>query len=192
MYLMKQDGFFKNLGIKWKLLVTFLIFFIPAASIGSAMVYSVVKKSIETNIESELNNTTESIVNMVRTAAKVSVKNRLRAIAEKNLEIMEDLWARHLAGKMSREEAEQRIRELLLCQTVAKTGYIYCIDSSGTAVLHNNKGVEGESFIHHGFITEQIRKKVGYIEYRWKNPGEDKMREKVLYMTYFQPLDMIV
>ncbi len=189
---MKHGGFFNNLGIKWKLVVSFLIFFIPAASVGSVMFYSVVKKSIQTNIESELNNTTESIVNMVRTAAKVSVKNRLRAIAEKNLEIMRSIWGRHLDGTLSREEAVERIRRLLLCQTVGKTGYIYCIDSSGTAVLHRNKGVEGASFIDRAFIKEQIRKKEGYIEYQWKNPGETKMRDKVLYMTYFQPLDMIV
>jgi PAS domain S-box-containing protein len=59
-------------------------------------------------------------------------------------------------------------------------------------VVHPSSAVEGRNFRQHAFILEQIRKKEGYIEYFWKNPGEDTERAKALYMTYFAPLDWII
>ncbi|MCP3873312.1 MAG: hypothetical protein GY699_09195 [Desulfobacteraceae bacterium] len=36
------------------------------------------------------------------------------------------------------------------------------------------------------------RKKIGYIEYNWANPGETTKRPKALYMTHFVPWDWII
>ncbi len=189
---MKTSRWFSKLSIRDKFLTVFLICFIPLASIGSAILYQQVKSAIQTNIESELRNTSAIIRNMVRTAAGVSIRNRLRAIAEKNLELAHYLYAQYTEGQISHESAVSRIREILLSQTIGKTGYIYCIDSHGTAVVHPKSGVENKNFADFEFIQEQIRKKEGYIEYDWKNPGERKARPKATYMTYFEPLDWII
>ena len=183
---------FNSLKIRNKLLFSFLAFFLPLAVAGSVIIYGLVKKTIQTNIERELNNATASILHLVRTSAAVSIKNRLRAIGEKNREIAEHIYAEYRRGETSKERAVERIREIFLSQTIGKTGYIYCIDSAGTAVVHPRKRVEGFNFAHHDFILEQIRKKEGYIEYDWKNPGETEKRPKALYMTYFEPLDWII
>ncbi|MBF0563457.1 MAG: diguanylate cyclase, partial [Alphaproteobacteria bacterium] len=42
------------------------------------------------------------------------------------------------------------------------------------------------------FIQRQKRLKEGYLEYDWKNPGEQTTRPKALYMTYFGPWDWII
>ena len=34
--------------------------------------------------------------------------------------------------------------------------------------------------------------KTGYLEYEWKNPGEEKAREKAMYLSYFQPWNWVI
>ena len=42
------------------------------------------------------------------------------------------------------------------------------------------------------FVKEMLREKKGYMEYDWKNPGENETRPKALYMLYFAPWDWII
>jgi PAS domain S-box-containing protein len=42
------------------------------------------------------------------------------------------------------------------------------------------------------FVREMIRLKTGYLEYEWKNPEEDVMKPKAMYMSYFAPWDWII
>jgi PAS domain S-box-containing protein len=184
--------FFKSLRINSKLLLTFILFFIPLASLGTVIVYLQVKQAIETGIESELSNTTFALLRVVKNDATVAIRNHLRAVAEKNLEIVSHIYNRQMKQGKSRQEVVAEIREILFSQTIGKTGYIYCIDSQGNAVVHPRGGVEGLNFSHRKFIKEQIAKKEGYIEYDWKNPGDARARPKALYMTYFAPLDWII
>ena len=79
---------FRDLRIQHKLLAGYSAVFILCIVMGSLVVYSVVRQTLETNIESELKNTTTTILNMVRTSAATSIKNHLRAVAEKNLDII--------------------------------------------------------------------------------------------------------
>ena len=139
---MNPARIFQSLRIRNKLLLSFLTFFIPLAAAGSIVIYSLVEETLQSNIESQLKNTTASMLNLVRHSATVSIKNRLRAIAEKNREIAQRIYQRHLEGEISRAEAIQQIRDILLSQTIGKTGYIYCIDSKGTAVVHPRKRVD--------------------------------------------------
>jgi PAS domain S-box-containing protein len=88
--------------------------------------------------------------------------------------------------------AQQRTREVMLSQTIGKTGYIYCIDSHGIILIHPEKALIRVDLSEHAFIAEQKARKVGYLEYNWKNPGETHTRPKALYMTYFEPWDWIV
>jgi PAS domain S-box-containing protein len=184
--------FFKNLRIRNKLLVSFITLFIPLASLGTIIVYLQVKQAIEDNIESELTNTTASLLKMIQASATVSIKNHLRAIAEKNLEIAAYIYNQSLKGEIDRETAIQRTREILLNQVIGRTGYIYCLNSDGNVVLHPHKDVEGTNVSQHTFVQKQLLLKNGYLEYNWKNPGEIRQRPKALYMTYFTPLDWII
>jgi PAS domain S-box-containing protein len=156
------------------------------------VVYTVVRRTLEQNIESELKNTTTTILNMVRTSAATSIKNHLRAVAEKNREIVAYFHQQALDGVLTPETARQRAREVLLSQTIGKTGYIYCVDSDGIMDVHPKEALIGEDLSRHAFIQEQERRKEGYLEYDWKNPGEIRSRPKALYMTYFVPWDWII
>ncbi|MCP4116414.1 MAG: response regulator [Desulfobacteraceae bacterium] len=182
----------RKLKIKNKLLVSFLLFSLPIILAMGGVVYVQVKHVLETSIERELKNTTDSLVTMIQTSAAVSIRNRLRAIAEKNLDIAEYYYNKHRSGLITRSRAIASIKEAFLCQSIGHSGYIYCIDSKGTALVHPKGDVEGTDLSEYDFIKEQIRIKDGYLEYFWKNPGETEKRPKALYMTYFKPLDWII
>ena len=183
---------FYDLPIRYKMLVGHISILIAAAVFGSVILYGIVSRTIRTRIESELNNATATIANMVQISAEVSIRNSLRAIAEKNREIAWHFWRQFQSGHLSRTAAIDQLRGVLSDQVIGKTGYIYCVDSRGTAVVHPKHQVEGQNWTDHAFIKEQIRKKEGYLEYDWKNPGEVKTRPKALYMAYFEPLDWII
>lgn len=189
---MKLSRRFSDFRIRTKLLISYSAVFILSLTLGSAIIYSFVRSTIQTNIESELQNTTTTILNMVRTAANVSIKNHLRAVAEKNREIAEHFHRQYATGALTEEKAKARAQEVMLSQTIGKTGYIYCLDSEGIILSHPKKALIGVNLSKYTFIQDQKIRKVGYIEYDWKNPAEKHPRPKALYMTYFAPWDWII
>jgi PAS domain S-box-containing protein len=184
--------FFRDLRIQHKLLAGYSAVFILCITLGSLVVYSVVRQTLEANIESELQNTTTTILNMVRTSATTSIKNHLRAVAEKNLDIATYFHGQALDGRLSEDEARARVAEVLLSQPIGTTGYIYCLDSAGVMDVHPKQALIGANLSEYAFIREQTVRKDGYLEYDWMNPGETRARPKALYMTYFAPWDWII
>lgn len=184
--------YFQNQPIRLKMFYTYSLIVIAAVLLVGMSVYYQVIRAIGKNIENELSNATATILNMVETTAQASIKNYLRAVAEKNLEIVSRYYSEVQSGTMSESDAKLMLREILFSQTIGNTGYIYCLNSEGVAVEHPNPSVKSENFSDFAFIQEQMRRKEGYLEYEWKNPGEDHPRPKALYMTYFEPWDWII
>ncbi len=183
---------FKIKHLRHKLLFSYAIVFIVSISLGSAFIYHLVRKSIESNIERELNNTTNTILNLVHTSATVSIKNHLRAVAENSLELVRYYHQKSLDGLITPEQAQKEVAGLMLSHTIGESGYIYCIDSEGVVKVHPETALIGKSVADFHFIQEQVRRKKGYIEYDWQNPGEHLPRAKALYMLYFPPWDWII
>ena len=181
-----------NLRIRYKLLVSYSIVFFLAIALGSAGIYYLVRKTIETNIESELNNSTSTILNMVRSSVTVSIKNHLRAMALKNREIIYHFYRQYKQGALTKEEAQAQAAAILLSQTVEGKTYLYCIDSNGIVIVHPKRELLQKNFSDYDFVKEQKSRKEGYLEYDWKNPDEKQPRPKALYMTYFAPWDWII
>ncbi len=183
---------FKNLPIRYKLFICYSTAFIVIIGTTTLFIYSMVRNLIESNIESELNNTTNTILNMVRTSAAVSIKNHIRAVSEKNLEIVEYWFNQYQSGNLSETEAKIQAQRILLSQKIGKSGYIYCINSQGTMKIHPKKQLIDVDISKNDFVRVQKTQKQGYIEYDWKNPGEKHKRPKALYMTWFEPWDWII
>ena len=183
---------FSSLEIRYKFLISFSILFFLTMSLCSVVIYVFIRKNIEANIESELNNTTQMILNMVKTSATASIKNYLRAIAEKNRDIVTRFYEMSLRNELTPSEAKQRAAEILLSQTIGTSGYIYCVDSNGTVLVHPRSSLLKANVAHHAFVSKQMTSRQGYLEYEWKNPGEKKARAKALYMVYFEPWDWII
>ena len=161
-------------------------------SLSSLIIYSIVRRNVEKNIESELQNSTSAILNNVKTAVSVSIKNHLRAAAEKNYEIIQHLYDLQKTGKISLKEAKARAADIILCQKIGTTGYICILDGNGRVLKHPKKSLEGLDISDHKFVQEMIAKKNGYIEYDWKNPDDPKPRPKALYLNYFKPWNWMI
>jgi PAS domain S-box-containing protein len=183
---------FRNMAIRYKLLLNYSLAFTASLSLGSIFIYSFVQQRLTINIESELKNTTEAILNMVRTSVDVSIKNHLRAVAEKNHGIAQYFYNKFKNGEMTEDMARQAAASLFLSQTIGKSGYTYCIDSSGTVRVHPEKDLIHVNVAQFEFVKHQMKQREGYIEYQWKNPSETEARPKALYMKWFEPWDWII
>lgn len=182
----------KNFKIRYKLLFIYSVTFFVIISLASLIIYSIVKQNVEKNIENELQNSTAAILNNVKTAVSVSIKNHLRATAEKNYEIIQYLYGLQASGKITLEEAKTRAIDIILCQKIGTTGYVCILDGKGRVLKHPKKSLEGLDISDHKFVQEMIAKKNGYIEYYWKNPDDPMPRPKALYLSYFEPWDWMI
>ncbi|MBU2513855.1 cache domain-containing protein [bacterium] len=189
---MKALSRFRDYPIRYKLLVSYSLAFFLVITLSSVVINSFVRKTIEANIESELQNSTSAILDLVKTSASVSIKNYFRATAERNRELVTHYYQRYQNGELTLEQAKSLAGEFLRSQKIGKSGYIYCADSFGNAVIHPRKGVEGRNFIDQDFVKKIIAGKEVYVEYDWKNPGEEKERPKAVYSNYFEPWDWII
>lgn len=189
---MRWSHWYQDLPVRYKLLLSYSAIFVIAIALGSAVIYSVVLRTVEANINSELSNSTAATLNMVKTSVAVSIKNYLRAVAEKNRDITEYFYIQYTQGKMSEEEAKERAKAVFLSQKIGETGYLYCVNSSGVVIAHHQKALKDVDVSNFAFVREQMSKKEGYVEYDWKNPDETTARPKALYMTYFAPWDWII
>ena len=189
---MNPFGLIKNFPIRYKLLFIYSSCFIVIMSLSSLIIYSIVKQTVEANIESELKNSTTAIHNTIKTAVSVSIKNRLRGVAEKNYEIIDHLYDLGQQGKISDAEAMERASDIILSQSIGITGYVCILDGRGRVIKHPKKSLEGLDISDHQFVQEMMAIKDGYIEYEWQNPGDDHPRPKALYLKYFQPWDWMI
>lgn len=183
---------FLNLPIRFKILLCFTIVIVTATVSSGVFLENRVRKIIEANITSELENTSRMIHDTIETTATASIKNRLRGIAEKNLEITSYYYHQQTSGQLTEGEAKARTAAILLAQIIGRTGYIYCIDGQGIIKVHPETSLHNKDISNFQFIRQQIATKEGYLEYEWKNPSDNAKRSKALYMVYFEPWDWII
>jgi PAS domain S-box-containing protein len=183
---------FTGTRIRHKLLFYYSLLFFLSLSLGFATVYMITRDTIEKNIESELQNTTTTIYNLVTTSLTASIKNYLRGAAEKNLEIINSIYQDYLSGLFSEQEAKERASRVLLSQTIGQSGYIYCLNSNGIVVVHPQQALLQSDVSEYSFVKDLLVKKRGYLEYDWKNPDDQESRPKALYMVHFEPWDWII
>lgn len=154
---------------------------------------------LNVTIEEGMEAAGSSIVDMIELTVNSSIQSYLRAIAEKNLEIIKNYHQKQLTGELSENMAKMAVTAILRSQQIGRSGYISILNSQGVFQFHPNSDLEGKPILKMetyspawSFITEQITKKTGYMEYVWKNPDEKTFRPKALYMVHFKPWDWII
>lgn len=185
-------GFFQKLSIRHKFLIAFSLTGFLTLSLGTGVAYHVVNNTLEEKIESELEDTTSTVVKMVKSASYLSIKNTLRAVAEKKQNMVREYYKQYKRGRISERVAKKRAARELLREKVGKSGYVYCLNSAGSIKVHPDKDLIDQNFIDHAFIREQMAKKKGFIEYKWANQDDVESRAKALYMVYFKEWDWII
>jgi PAS domain S-box-containing protein len=188
-------NFFYNLRIRYKLLLIFSTTFVLSIVAGSTIIYVLIKKTVETHIEKDLQNNNANILEIVNTAAEVSIRNHLRAVAENNRDISSYFFSQTKKGLISNAEAKDQARKVMLSQTIGKTGYIFVWDVSKaphSIPLAVHPKIQGKDVAYVDFVQSGAALKNGYMEYIWKNPGEKIEREKAMYLVYFEPWNWII
>lgn len=181
---------FGNSSIRIKLLGVYSLLFFVVFAIGSAVLYVTLWRHIEDQIENELRKSTATILVMVRTMARSTIRVHLKSIVDENLKQIVALHARTLRGELSTPEAMALARKHLLGQKIGKTGYIFVWDirrAPEVIPLAVHPVIQGEDVAYVDFVQEGARLKQGYMEYRWANPGEKRKRKKSMYLGYFKP-----
>jgi len=82
------------------------------------------------------------------------------------------------------------LRSQILSVKFGKTGYSYVMDSKGTLIIH--PAIEGQNIYKYSFIREICSQKKGKIRYKWKNPGDNKSRLKLVAFDYIEQMDWII
>ncbi len=159
---------------------------------GSTMFISFrMTKELNNNLVMEnLETINDTTYNLIDTSMKVTIKNYLRAISEKNLEIVESYYDLVLSGELTEAEGKEEVSKIFEAQSVGETGYVYVLNSEG--ILIDHPVLTGEDISDNDFVQNQIIQKSGYLEYLWQNPGDDIPQSKVIYMSYFEPWDYII
>jgi PAS domain S-box-containing protein len=183
---------FNNLPIRYKILCIYSITFIVIMGLSSLTIYSIVKQHVEKTMENTLQNATSAMVNTVKTAASVSIRNYLRAAAENNLDMVRHLHRLETDGTLTADTARNQAADLILSQKIGPHGYICILDGAGRVVKHPKKLLEGLDISDHAFVQEMVAQKKGYIEYDWQNPDDAAPRPKALYLEYFAPWDWMI
>lgn len=138
-------------------------------------------------------NTLQYSVQMIENEVNGAVKNYLRAIAEKNRELMASYYEKAVAGELTEEEAYVQISDILLHPEYGKigtTGYLAGVNSKGILSIHPKS--QGADASGHEFMQKAMAMRNGYLEYEWQNVGEDAPRMKAGYLSYFEPWDIMV
>jgi two-component system NtrC family sensor kinase len=93
-------------------------------------------------------------------------------------------------------QAFTALKERLKSKKVGETGYIYCMDRTGTLTVHPETEGQNVSSARDSdgtaFIQQMCEQREGWIRYPWKNPGETEPRPKIVRYLYFKPWDWIV
>nr|WP_319392107.1 methyl-accepting chemotaxis protein [uncultured Desulfobacter sp.] len=169
------------------------VFFI--VSILSVGLYFFIQSKIKLMLDGELTNTISAVKKSMGGLENIAIKNYLRAITEKDKDVATYLYGQFKQGEISRETLKQKISEIVLSKKIGATGYVAGVSSKGILTIHPK--AEGVNISKASFWPKvqallENETKSGYLEYDWKNPNEDKPRKKAGYITYFEPLDLIL
>lgn len=182
----------QRFSIKYHIVWCFAVALTVMLIVSGVVIFSFVYGKIRQNMMDKLSISTTSMKDIVENAANISIRNHLQTIAKVNIALLNGLDQQVRTGGISKIEAMKRGEEMLLQQPVGDHGYIYVLSSQGVVQVHPHVEVKNSDLSELWFVRQQMFYKNGYLEYKWKGPGEEETRLKALYMIYFEPWDWIV
>ncbi len=181
--------------IRTRITSSILAIIIIIIIICSVIVYSNNRSRIVRGADRSLTIMNDSIYNLIDTTVSSSIKNYLKGIADKNLDIIRFYFNSYRSGNMSEFQAKKQIREILLSQKIGMTGYIFVWDikeAPQRVPLAVHPVIEGRDVSSVDFVRAGVEMKNGYMEYSWQNPGEAQPRDKAMYLVYFEEWQWII
>jgi diguanylate cyclase (GGDEF)-like protein/PAS domain S-box-containing protein len=188
--------YLKSLSISLKLFLVYSLLFLVLTTITFLSVNRTVGLRIQDIVLTGLENSTDSILEIIHSYAEFSIKNHLKTQVLSQTAVLNTLYKMESAETgdiiLSSEQAREIAASQLLSVKIGRDGYFYVINHFGEILIHPFTELVGVSVSEYDFVQKQIKEKSGYLEYEWKNPGDEEYRKKVLYMDYFEPWDWII
>lgn len=180
--------------LSFRLILSLVISMMLSASITGYQTYLFAQHQLEAN-EGELMHVTETAVTILN--------NLDRAVKESGLplEKAKEMAKDTLAGKIVKLSDEGLpIRDYKNSQFLVKeSGYVFALDSQQNFVIHplGKEGVNFRDFVMEGeYVIQDLIKaskhekaEERFHTYKWLNSDESQPREKIAYMTRFEPWD---
>jgi len=180
-------------GLSGKIQMVFFIIFFFAAIILAVLVYVTLKPDMVRRYERHLTMTTDLVANLTKMHIRTTVRNHLNGLALNMYKYAEYEYSRYLRGEISESRAYHNFKRLMLDSKLGKvgeTGYMAGISGSGRAAIHPR--LPGRDLSKYDSVQDAIKMKNGYLEYDWKNPGDEKKRKKAGGLLYFKPWNMLI
>jgi methyl-accepting chemotaxis protein len=148
-------------------------------------------RALDEQVEKNMENIGLNVALLCEAAYDVSIKNYLRAIVDSNYDVVAFYYQQYQEELLTEEEAIAAAKKVLLIPKIGKTGYLFVWDVSGAPervnlIIHPVIGREA-NLAKHQFVQDSVKMGNGYLEYDWKNPGEDVARSKSMYFRRFEP-----
>jgi len=163
-------------------------------ALSGLFVFGIVDRSVDAQIGKEIMHTADQLAILVNGVQESSINGYLHGISERFCDYLEMRYAAAEGDPRAEERARAEVRALFadsIFGRIGKSGYIAATDSNGIIVIHPKAAV-GTDLSSVEFVRTGIKQKSGIIKYMWKNPGETEEREKVSYLSYFEPWDIIL
>ncbi len=152
-----------------------------------------VDEAMRQSTMARLKDMTLDIQESISQASKAAIISTCANIAKNGKQMVRYFHDQYESGQLTEAEARKRAASYLLSQKIGKTGYIYVLSPDGTVLVHPNRDVVGKNLRKYDFIQKQLAMgDAGYIEYKWKNPGEISERTKCLAQEVFEPWGWII
>lgn len=154
-----------------------------------ALVYSEVKKMCD----ADLTNISKGIYETIEQSSDSVIRTSCLAVARNAKEGVQHFYNKFKKGEMSEAEAKQDAAAYLSSQKVGETGYIYVLSKQGTTLVHPQKALIGVDLTRYDFAKKQVLSGSStYIEYMWKDPGEQFEQAKSIAQEIFEPWNWII
>ncbi|MCG8634295.1 MAG: response regulator [Desulfobacterales bacterium] len=185
---------FQNLKLRDKIIAVFSV----AAVIILGSVFTalpIIRESIIDSTKKELVSTTKMAGIMAQSLFDSAIRNYLRGISETHLNSVKFYYSQYKNGVLSESRARKNIEALLLSHKIGESGYVTATDisrGSENITMAAHPFIQGEEVSGFQLAQTMFRKKKGYVEMSWKNPGDVEPRKKSGYMSYFEPWSWII
>jgi methyl-accepting chemotaxis protein len=127
---------------------------------------------------------------------------KVRAIAQNALSLVEHYHALEAAGTLSRTDAQQAARVALRSLRYEDDGYVFAYDSAGVSIAHGGTpALEGLPFLDqrdaHGkslikLMLDQARQGGGFVDYDWLRVEGEQPEPKLSYAGFHTPWQWMV
>jgi two-component system, NtrC family, sensor kinase len=179
-------GFLKKLKLRWKLLSLVLPLVIIPLIIVAALIGYIANHQAYLGVTQTSKDDLQHMVSFTIDLLDAHHQHYRDEVHQKTVSAADERDSQAFAA------LKKKIKD----KKVGDTGYIFCMDSTGTLTIHPD--AEGTNIIDardssgFPFIKEMCKKKSGWIRYPWKNVGSTTPRMKIVHYEYFQPWDWIV